>query len=645
MSETPNFSELRNKINNWDIEAEEMLLRKIKIFTDNYIDQFNTFSKNMDCLDMHLVSAEVENFKAVNQLKVLATNQFIEDILDDKIDLEPETQNATNEVQNKDIVINDIESKKEAINISLQHLQNIQSKRGKNKEQIEDDTVSVSSSNLNLENLVKNVKLPFVIGTEDFKNDKTLGLTNFVEENKEEEKADNKKAEENESEDSDIEEFVSDIAVEEKVKAKWKEVEEKKKKKKEKEKLKKAAESAKAIESKNSKADLTQEEKEQINLEKETDNGFIIIENQNNQTGASIPPPPPPPPMPPQIQTIPQQKTETIKNVNIPNENNNIPNNNNNQVSNNTANNHNENNNTNINTNNNNIIIQPKIVNIMPKEENINIMPKEENITIKPKIENINPQKEPETNNNPMEIKSLRKKTVFTNVRVDNFLGAEFFPDEEEDMDDGLFSRKNRKVPIISNENQDNNNGQNESQKEHIPQTIHIINPPAGSDLGIAKKKLNNMFGDGSDDDEDDIKPKIIKKQENVENVPIKEEPKLFEIKSEKKEEEKKEEEKKEEEKKEEKKEKENDENKQIKIESNKKRKSLLIANDEDNNFPKLEKKQNSKEIMVSSLFDLPEEDQKNNTNTNQEIEKPKLDNTKRESKKRLAFLFDDDDD
>ena len=163
------------------------------------------------------------------------------------------------------------------------------------------------------------------------------------------------------------------------------------------------------------------------------------------------------------------------------------------------------------------------------------------------------------------------------------------------------------------------------------------------------------MFGDGSDDDEDDIKPKIIKKQENVENVPIKEEPKLFGIKSEKKEEQKKEEqkkeeqkkeeEKKEEEKKEEKKEKENEEDKQIKIESNKKRKSLLIANDEDNNFPKLEKKQNSKEIMVSSLFDLPEEDQKNNTNTNQEIEKPKPDNTKRESKKRLAFLFDDDDD
>ena len=630
MSETPNFSELRNKINNWDIEAEEMLLRKIKIFTDCYIDQFNEFSKNMNCLDMHLVSAEVENFKAVNQLKVLATNRFVEDILDDKTDLEPETQNVNNEEQNKEIVINDIESKKEAINISLQHLQNIQSKRGKNKEQIEDDTVSVSSSNLNLENLAKNVKLPFVIGTEDFKKDKTLGLTNFVEENKEEENADNKKTEEIESEDSDIEEFVSDIAVDEKVKAKWKKVKEKKKKEKEKEKLKKAAKSAKVIESKNSNTDFTQEEKEQINLQKETENGFIIIENQNNQTGAAIPPPPPPPPMPPQIQTIPQQKTETIKNVNLPNENNNIPNNNN-QVSNNNPNNDKENNNTNINTNNNtnnnNIIIQPKIVNVMPKEENINVMPK---------IENIMPKKEPESNNNnPIEIKSLRKKTVFNNVRVDNFLGAEFFPDEEEDMDDGLFSRKNRKVPIISNENQNNNNDQNESQNEHIPQTIHIINPPAGSDLGIAKKKLNNMFGDGSDDDEEDIKPKIIKKQENVENPPIKEEPKLFEIKEEKKEEEKKEEEKKE-----------NDEDKQIKIELNsKKRKSLLIEKDEDNNFPKIEKKQNSKEIMVNSLFDLPEEDQKNNTNTNKEIEKPKPDNTKTQSKKKLAFLFDDDDD
>ena len=63
MSESINFSELREKINNWDIDAEKLLLDKIKLFTDNYIEEFNQFSKNMDCLYIHLQSAELKIIK------------------------------------------------------------------------------------------------------------------------------------------------------------------------------------------------------------------------------------------------------------------------------------------------------------------------------------------------------------------------------------------------------------------------------------------------------------------------------------------------------------------------------------------------------------------------------------------------------
>ena len=52
MTEQANFSELRNKINNWDLEAEEMLLKKVKIFTDNYMAEFGQFSRNLDCFDI-----------------------------------------------------------------------------------------------------------------------------------------------------------------------------------------------------------------------------------------------------------------------------------------------------------------------------------------------------------------------------------------------------------------------------------------------------------------------------------------------------------------------------------------------------------------------------------------------------------------
>ena len=161
MEESPNFSELRDKINNWDIEAVEMLLRKMKLFTDNYLEQFNQFSKNMDSLDLHLVTAEVSNNKAFSKLKILSNNQFIEDILEKKEETSEPIEDTNNIETPKDIIINDIEAQKNTINISLQNLQEIQSKKGRDKEQIEDDTVSVSSSKLNLDNFSKYIRFDF----------------------------------------------------------------------------------------------------------------------------------------------------------------------------------------------------------------------------------------------------------------------------------------------------------------------------------------------------------------------------------------------------------------------------------------------------------------------------------------------------
>ena len=228
-----NFSELRKKINNWDLEAEEMLIQKIRTFTDSYIDEFNLFSKNMDSLNMQLESAEIENYKTINQLKILSTKRFVEEIVEEPKDSDPEVQNNNNEEQKSQIIITDVEENKKVIDISMQSLQEIQSKKEKNKEKVEDtvsETVSVVSSKLNIDNnLAKSVRLPFIIGTEDFAKDKTLGLTLFAIE--EEEKGDNKKEEENEKEDSDIEEFVSDIHVEEKQRVKWEKIKQKKKEK------------------------------------------------------------------------------------------------------------------------------------------------------------------------------------------------------------------------------------------------------------------------------------------------------------------------------------------------------------------------------------------------------------------------------
>ena len=621
MEESPNFFVFRNKINNWDIEAEEMLLRKMKLFTDNYLEQFNQFSKNMDSLDLHLVTAEVENYKAFSKLKILSNNQFIEDILEKKEETSEPIEDTNNIETPKDIIINDIEAQKNTINISLQNLQEIQSKKGRDKEQIEDDTVSVSSSKLNLDNFSKYIRMPFIIGTADFEKDKTLGLT--IDKGEEDEEENKNKKEDNDSEDSDEKEFLENIPVDEKRKRKWQKIKEKKDKIKQAEKLKR---SQRVVEGNH------EFEEDKVTVPKETEAGFLVVENGEMKEGNN------------NIienkggqMTIQNQNEIGQKEVNVQNPNNNID----------------TSNKENNNAQKNNMII-------MPKNENAD--------NNNQKMENNNNE-----NNNPVTVESL-KKNNFNSVRIDKFLaGADPFPDDDEDddMDDGLFSRKNRKIPVIptqipnpnpnliQNPNQNNNiyqsqiptmpqiikppidqnpiqnnntNGRinnlghwNHLRWIHIPQNNIPNNNISNTNLGLAKKKLSNIFGDDSDDDED-IKPTMVnekKEDNNIENNLFKKEEKI-EIKEEKKEN--------------------KEEEKEIKIELNRhKRKSLIIADEEENEI-KFEKKESSKDKMVNSLFSLPEEDEKKNSNEIKAPEKAQIVQDKKESQKRLAFLFDDDE-
>ena len=172
------------------------------------------------------------------------------------------------------------------------------------------------------------------------------------------------------------------------------------------------------------------------------------------------------------------------------------------------------------------------------------------------------------------------------------------------------------------------------SKNPNIPSNIET-NTQASKVLGFTKKKLSNMFGEDSDDDDDmeiKTKPQNIEKKNDeipLESNPTKlEEEKKNEIIEEKKEEEKKVEEKKVEEKKE------------IKNDIFENKLNIKTTT----NFVK---KESGKDKMVNSLFDLPEEDEKKNTNDAPEVKEPekqKIENDKKQSQKRLAFLFDDDD-
>ena len=468
MAEQANFSELRSKISNWDIEAEQMLLNKMQIFTNSYNSDFANFTKNMQNLDNNLSNAQVEQYKAVSCLKELSMNRFIEETLEEKSESVSEGSDMGLEGNpSNEVFMDNNEKMKTALDITMKHLEEINANKEKNKEQIEDDTVSVASKNMAMDNLKKYANLPFIIGTEDFMNDKNIGLSNIKNEEEDKKEGENNEEKSDDSEDPDVEEFISDIKVDEKDKKRWEQIKKKKKNKKKKKKGDKQDEEVKE--------DFGFEIVEQVNIPKENEEIKVEAENKDDDKednfgitsgkGATVPPPPPPPPVPvfnqPNFNSKPNKGNEnTIKDnkkeINIQNENININNNN---------------------TNSNNI------TNPIPKKP-INIPPP----------------------TNPFLMAGLKA------------FGDDDDDDEDDEDDGGFFGKNKIKIPVINNKfnnapvlnpimSQQNNFNKNENI--NINNNSQVNNNNNTSD--IIKAQLNNIFGE-----ENIIKQEKIVKEEDI---------------------------------------------------------------------------------------------------------------------------------
>ena len=458
MAEQANFSELRNKISNWDIEAEQMLINKINIFTNSYNADFSNFTKNMQNLDNNLSNIQVQHYKAITSLKDLSMNRFIEESMDVASEsVSEDSDRGVEQSVNNQVYMNEEEKIKKAMELTIKNIDEISSKKGQNKEQIEDDAKSVASSRIMFDNF-KKFNLPFIIGTDDFNKEAMVGLSNEPVDNEEEEE---------ELEDKDVKNFVEEnIKVDDKTMEEWIKIEKKKKTKAEKEKLKK--------EKKLKKDKKDEKDENEIKNNSENKNDFdnevkdeikVPVENEENDTiavtskvGGTVPPPPPPPPKPvldpskiqPKVEKKPISNEINIDKNNIDNEK---------QIENIQNENININNApTNTNMNNNNIIMQPK-----------------------PKIMQ---------SMNPFLLKGLQ------NIPDD---------DEDDDDDDDLFSKKKRNIP-----KKDVDMNINQSQNPFV--FMHDNEPNNKPMDNINKNKLDNIF-----EEENENKPEE-KKVIEIEN-------------------------------------------------------------------------------------------------------------------------------
>jgi len=501
--EQANFSELRDKVNTWDIQAEETLIQKIKLFTLKYNEDFQSLCKNFDNFSNAVSQTEVDHLKAINQLKSLSNQRFVEQSLEKKEPSQPENQ------QNENLLMDETEKMKQSIDLSMQFLETI-SKKNK-KEVIEDDAVSVQSSKMTMEKNTKGVKLPYIIGTEMFKGDKAIGLDVAPEEEEEED----------EEEQNELTKY---LVVDDKQKKKWDKIEEKRKKKKEKELKKKQ---------KNQKTNQKQEEEEEPEVKVPIENEEEPKqENQNNQssseikivaakTGGAVPPPPPPPPPPPvltaPVKPVPKPKVKNPvpppenKIENVPNPA--IPPNNENQEQN----------------------VAQAVQQEQPSQ------PKPPPMSFQDQLRNR--FKTMGNNNNPLAPVAQNNNVVVTpqNVKLGDFIGGNLDGDEDEDIGDiknSLFRTNPRLINPNNNlmnqppPNQNvlrgekpnlftepevkKNQEENASEEKKKLTESQFIQITKNENLDNARKKMGDIFG--SDDEDEDTPKNIVDKTKDLTN-------------------------------------------------------------------------------------------------------------------------------
>ena len=180
-----NFDELLPKVSNWDVDEEEMLINKIKTMTEDYEQKCSDLSINLNNINRNLHLIEVDFFNALNGLKTLSGNKFMEHVIDVD-DVKPEEEDEkkeggeTVEENIKDEHFNTINNilQRSFDFMALRDQQKSQNKNNNNNQ--EDDTMSMNSKIIG-DNLTKNnrgLKLPLIIGTNEFSQNDYVGLVN-----------------------------------------------------------------------------------------------------------------------------------------------------------------------------------------------------------------------------------------------------------------------------------------------------------------------------------------------------------------------------------------------------------------------------------------------------------------------------------
>lgn len=180
-----NFGELKHQIKTWSNDQEDLLIRKIRLFSENFNKKAEEINITIKDIDEDINKAEISYFNNLNLLKNMSIRKYVEHTISNEI-LDFKKQRS--DIQQPKPILskeekehNLIEKFKLAIGISCENLNikdllDVKDDRDNN----DDDNASVVTGSKYFQNMTKpskvGVKLPLIIGQEAFFNKPYCGV-------------------------------------------------------------------------------------------------------------------------------------------------------------------------------------------------------------------------------------------------------------------------------------------------------------------------------------------------------------------------------------------------------------------------------------------------------------------------------------
>ncbi|XP_076548056.1 PWP1 homolog no child left behind isoform X2 [Osmia lignaria lignaria] len=173
--------EMRKKRREWSLAGDAGLLKHLQQFSENLVSKANKVEETLDSLTTQLHETTIFIDNVTNRSLALANTQFIESrVQEDDIEIEKKVETSVQECKDQDLVAAELiatvsDSIKQGLNIMNEKYKEMEFVDSDSEEE-EDEDNKVVLSVVGPNNPYQDRPLPYVIGSEKWKNSSKIGL-------------------------------------------------------------------------------------------------------------------------------------------------------------------------------------------------------------------------------------------------------------------------------------------------------------------------------------------------------------------------------------------------------------------------------------------------------------------------------------